>query len=62
MAMKEIEKAIASFGIEDGILKVALKVRDQLGHLEIDKKTDQNASVSLCMIAKNEEKYLAKCL
>ncbi|MGD8881558.1 MAG: glycosyltransferase, partial [Desulfobacterales bacterium] len=62
MAMKEIEKAIASFGIEDGILEVALKVRDQLGHLEIDKNNDQNASVSLCMIAKNEEKYLAKCL
>jgi tetratricopeptide (TPR) repeat protein len=62
MAIKAIEKAIVTFGIEDGILEAALNVRDQLGPQEIAANTDKKNSVSFCMIAKNEEKYLAKCL
>jgi tetratricopeptide (TPR) repeat protein len=62
LAMREIERAIAAFGIEDGILPVALKIRGELGPLQIDKKSNETTSVSLCMIAKNEEEYLAKCL
>ncbi len=61
-AMRVIERAIAAFGIEDGILPAALKIRAELGPLQLDKKSNQTASVSLCMIAKNEEAYLAKCL
>ncbi len=61
-AMQEIERAIASFGIEDGILPAALKIKGEFGPLQIDKNHHESVSVSLCMIAKNEEEYLAKCL
>jgi len=61
-AMQEIERAMAAFGIEDGILPAALKIRGEFGPLQIDKNSDRTDSISLCMIAKNEETYLAKCL
>jgi tetratricopeptide (TPR) repeat protein len=61
-AMQAIEDAILSFGIEDGILAAALNVRARLGPLEIDTGSATKGTVSLCMIARNEEKYLAKCL
>ncbi len=61
-AMQAIEGAIVTFGIEDGILDAALKIRDRLGPLEIDANASKQGCVSLCMITKNEEKYLAKCL
>jgi tetratricopeptide (TPR) repeat protein len=60
-AMPEIEDAIIKFGIADGILGAALKVREKLGPMTI-KKSSNKASVSLCMIIKDEEKYLARCL
>jgi tetratricopeptide (TPR) repeat protein len=62
MAMQTIERAIVTFGIEDGILEAALNVRDRLGPLEIDANANQKGLVSLCMITKNEEKHLSKCL
>ena len=61
-AMQAIESAIVTFGLEDGILAAALNVRDRLGPKSIDANARKQASVSLCMITKNEEKYLAKCL
>ena len=61
-AMQEIEAAMASFGIDDGILPAALKIRGRVGPLEIDHQSKNEGTVSLCMIAKNEEKYLAQCL
>jgi len=61
-AMQAIESAILTFGTEDGILAAALNVRDRLGPLEIDSGTATEGAVSLCMITKNEEKYLARCL
>ncbi|MGD9175943.1 MAG: tetratricopeptide repeat protein [Desulfobacterales bacterium] len=60
-AMAEIEAAIVKFGVEDGILSAALKIRERLDDLEIQEISDHLA-VSLCMIVKNEEKYLAQCL
>jgi len=60
-AMDEIEFAIVKFGIEDGIIPAALKVREKLGAIQT-KKSLKKAAVSLCMIVKNEEKYIAKCL
>jgi tetratricopeptide (TPR) repeat protein/glycosyltransferase involved in cell wall biosynthesis len=60
-AMPEIEDAIIKFGIEDGILNAALKVREKLEPMTI-KKSSKKAPVSLCMIIKDEEKYLARCL
>ena len=60
-AMGKIEAAIIKFGIEDGILAAALKVREKLGLMAIQ-PSKKNAAVSCCMIIKDEEKYLARCL
>ncbi len=60
-AMGEIEAAMADFGVEDGILATALKLREKLGTTEKENTTSRGL-VSLCMIVKNEEQYLAKCL
>ncbi len=58
-AMAAIESAMAEFGVEDGMLAAALKVRKMLPSTA--EKPDP-CPVSLCMIVKNEEKTLAKCL
>jgi tetratricopeptide (TPR) repeat protein len=60
-AMPEVEDAIIRFGIDDGVLAAALKLREKLGPMTI-KKSSKKAPVSLCMIIKDEEKYLARCL
>ena len=60
-AMGNIESAIIKFGIEDGILAAALKVREKLGPMTIQ-PSRKSAAVSCCMIIKDEEKYLARCL
>jgi tetratricopeptide (TPR) repeat protein len=60
-AMGKIEAAIIKFGIEDGILAAALKVREKLEPMAIQ-PSKKNAAVSCCMIIKDEEKYLARCL
>jgi GT2 family glycosyltransferase/Flp pilus assembly protein TadD/glycosyltransferase involved in cell wall biosynthesis len=61
MAMPEIEDAIIKFGIDDGILGAALKLREKLGPMTV-KTSSKKVPVSLCMIIKNEQKYLARCL
>ena len=61
-ALTQIEKAISISGIEDGVLDAALNIRKQIGPVEIRKKTKKKPSVSLCMIVKNEEKFLPQCL
>ena len=61
-AMIEIEKAMAFFGLEDGILSAALYIRDKLCLKKLIGFPENEGSVSLCMITKNEEKCLAKCL
>ncbi|MGQ9569633.1 MAG: glycosyltransferase [Thermodesulfovibrionales bacterium] len=60
LAMREIEKAMVIFDIEEGMLSAALKVRDKLGPRKI--KDYSKSSLSLCMIVKNEESYIAQCL
>ena len=62
LAMNEIEDSIIKFGIDDGILSAANKVRDSLGPMIIENSFSSKSSVSLCMIVKNEEQHLAKCL
>jgi tetratricopeptide (TPR) repeat protein len=59
--MGKIEAAIVKFGVEDGILAAALQVREKLGPLTI-KPSKKKTTVSCCMIIKDEEKYLARCL
>jgi len=60
-AMLKIEDALELYGLDEGTLKAALTVREQLGPLQID-KTLRKTTLSVCMIVKNEEKHLVKCL
>lgn len=60
-ALKELEAALSTFGIDEGLLDTALALRNRVG------KTKKNGSakkpgVSLCMIVKDEEANLARCL
>lgn len=57
-ALTQIEAAMASFGVDDGIVSAALAVRDRLGLY----RGKTNGGVSLCMIVKDEEEHLARCL
>ncbi len=59
--MEEIERSLALFEIDDGFLKAALDVRSKVGLLEPTKKT-KAGTISLCMIVKNEERNLIRCL
>ena len=56
-AMPEIEAAIVDFGSDDGMLQAALAVRARVGP-----HAGRGDGVSLCMIVKNEEEHLARCL
>jgi GT2 family glycosyltransferase/tetratricopeptide (TPR) repeat protein len=61
LAMQEIEKAMMQFGIDDGILSAALKVRGKTRPLDI-RPGSKRSSLSVCMIVKNEEVNLPRCL
>jgi len=60
--VREAEQAIITFGAEDCLLSLGLDVRSRLGALEISKEKIGSKALSLCMIVKNEERYLPKCL
>ena len=60
-AINKIEDALALFGLDDGSLSAALAVREKIGPPQIE-KASRKGTLSLCMIVKNEEKYLAQCL
>ena len=61
-AMPEIESAIVDFGIDSGILAAALNIRQRIGAMRCPGSPGTRGTVSLCMIVKNEEKQLARCL
>jgi GT2 family glycosyltransferase/Tfp pilus assembly protein PilF len=61
LAMREIEQAMIQFGIDDGILNAALQIRAKNGPIEVCPDSARK-SLSICMIVKNEELSLAKCL
>jgi tetratricopeptide (TPR) repeat protein len=61
-AMAEIESVLVDFGVDEGILAAALNLRARFGPLSISANPKPGGSVSLCMIVKNEEKHLARCL
>jgi len=61
LAMAEIENALAVFGIDDGTLNAALAIREKVGPRQIEKGSRKN-TLSLCMIVKNEEQHIVKCL
>ncbi len=60
-ALIQIQDVLASYGLDDGILNEALAVREKIGPLQIE-KSSKKGTLSLCMIVKNEEKYLVQCL
>lgn len=61
LALLKIEDALALFGLDEGTLQAALAVREKIGPLQIE-KTAKKGTLSLCMIVKNEEKHLVRCL
>lgn len=61
-AMQEIERAMVALGVDDGILGAALEIRNNLGPHQTPAYADGRNSASLCMIVKNEELHIAKCL
>ncbi len=61
-AIMEIEDAMVAFNLDEGMLNAAIAVREHLGPLQIDKAHAKKNTLSLCMIVKNEEKNLARCL
>lgn len=61
-AMTEIEDAMVTFGVDDGILGAALSVREKIGPLALAQGSSKKGTLSLCMIVKDEEEHLAKCL
>ncbi len=61
-AMNEIEEAFIKFDVDDAVISAALEVRNRLGPNQVDRSAGKKASVSLCMIVKNEEEHIGKCL
>lgn len=61
-AMEVLEEAITRFGAEGDILPFALEVRKNVGLKEIPRSNGRHETISLCMIVKDEEQYLARCL
>jgi len=60
-ALREIGEAFVIFGIDDGMLAAASAIRGQVGPKEIPAGRKKTA-LSVCMIVKNEEAHLARCL
>jgi glycosyltransferase involved in cell wall biosynthesis len=61
-AMDAILDCLAIFGPDPGLLDAALRAREQLGASERDTTVESGQTLSLCMITRNEESHLAKCL
>lgn len=62
-AMDIIEHALVTFKWGEGFLGAAQAVRDRVGPITIPpERKQQGTSISLCMIVKNEEKNLPRCL
>lgn len=60
-ALTVIQEAITEFGLPDGLLEASLPLRESIGPQEpVD--PEATASLSVCMIAKNEEANLPRCL
>ena len=61
-AMDAILDCLAIFGPDPGLLDAALRVRGQLGASDTDATGKGGPTLSLCMIARNEESHLSRCL
>lgn len=61
-AMQEVEEALVTFDLDDGIIPAALQIREKIGTKHLSTQPIKRGTLSLCMIVKNEEEHLAKCL
>ncbi len=62
-AMALIEEVLVKFRFSEGLLDAARTVRSNIGPLCVDPERQRRGiAVSLCMIVKNEEKNLSRCL
>ena len=59
-ALERIETVMVDFGVDAQLLQAAKAVRAKVGPMTVKKR--KRPSLSLCMIVKNEERYLARCL
>jgi GT2 family glycosyltransferase/Flp pilus assembly protein TadD len=60
-ALEAIQQAVVQFGLPQGLIEASLPLRDSVGPVEPSDE-EAPASVSVCMIAKNEEANLPRCL
>jgi glycosyltransferase involved in cell wall biosynthesis len=60
--MAAIEECLKDFGPDQGLIEAAQQVRNQLGEPLAGDDVTNGPRLSLCMIVKNEEAHLAKCL
>jgi tetratricopeptide (TPR) repeat protein len=60
-AMAEIEAALAILGLDAELMRVGLEIRQAIGPLRLP-AGGRRGSVSLCMIVRDEERHLARCL
>jgi len=61
-AMAETESVMVDFGTDDGMLSAAMSIRQRVGPLDGRVISKSRRTISLCMIVKNEERYLGTCL
>lgn len=63
-AMAAIETFIVFSDADDSLFDAALKVREKIGPIPIrvSEKSNTGESISVCMIVRNEQRYLASCL
>lgn len=61
-ALNEIERALALFGVSDGSIAAAEKVKALAGQGTLEITDKKECVLSVCMIVKNEAAHLAKCL
>lgn len=61
-AIGNIEKLVATCTPDDGLIDAGLSVRAKLGPKRIHKSKIENNTISLCMIVKNEIRFIGSCL
>jgi len=60
-ALAMCEAFLIRFGLDGAVLTRAMELRDQFGLYNLCSAADKE-SISLCMIVKDEEKHLARCI
>jgi glycosyltransferase involved in cell wall biosynthesis len=61
-AMAAVETLVAFSNPDDGLIEAAMAIRAQLGPRRIDPHNTAKASISLCMIVRDEQAFLGPCL